>query len=158
MCIRQLGSIIGRGNIEKMEWIKNGMIIAGLVWNSILDLREKRVSLLVTVLYGLLGIGYQILQKEIGFWMIASFLPGLSALALAKLTREKIGYGDGFMLLALGCYIRLEEMAWVCMIAVCLAGLFALILLAFFHKKRDYAIPFVPFLLLGYVMETYLCG
>lgn len=141
-----------------MEIIKIGITISGLLWNSISDLKEKRISLLVTGFYALTGVGYQIINKQMGSWMVVSLLPGLLVLAFAKITREKIGYGDGFLLLSLGCYLNIEEMLLVCMIAVCLAGVIALILLVFFHKGRDYAIPFVPFLLCGYVMECFLCG
>lgn len=140
-----------------MEMLKIGITISGLLWNSISDLKEKRISLLVTGVYALIGVGYQIINKQMGSWMVVSLIPGLLVLAFAKLTREKIGYGDGFLLLSLGCYLNIEEMVLVCMIAVCLAGVIALILLVFFHKGRDYAIPFVPFLLCGYVMECFLC-
>ncbi len=141
-----------------METVKIGITISGLIWNSILDLREKKISLMVVIFYALIGMGYQIINKNLGFWIVAALIPGLLALAFAKLTREKIGYGDGLLLLALGCYLAIEELVLVCMIAVCLAGTVALILLLFFHKGRDYAIPFVPFLLCGYIMECFLCG
>ncbi len=141
-----------------MEMLKIGITISGLLWNSISDLKEKRISLLITGFYAVIGVGYQIINKQMGSWIIVSLIPGLLVLAFAKLTREKIGYGDGILLLSLGCYLNIEEMVLVCMIAVCLAGIIALILLVFFHKGRDYAIPFVPFLLCGYVMECFLCG
>lgn len=141
-----------------MEMLKIGITISGLLWNSISDLKEKRISLLITGFYAVIGIGYQIINKQMGSWIIVSLIPGLLVLTFAKVTREKIGYGDGILLLSLGCYLNIEEMVLVCMIAVCLAGIIALILLVFFHKGRDYAIPFVPFLLCGYVMECFLCG
>ena len=141
-----------------MDFIKIALAVSGLAINSILDLRRKRISLLVTIFYGLLGVGYQITNKEMGVWMMVSLLPGLLVLAFAKLSKEKIRYGDGLILLALGCYLNIEEMALVCMIAVCFAGILALILLVFFHKGRNYVIPFVPFLLCGYVLEVLLCG
>lgn len=141
-----------------MDFFKIALAVSGLAINSILDLRRKRISLLVTIFYGLLGVGYQIATDKIGGWMVVSLLPGLLALFLAKLTKEKIGYGDGFILLALGCYLNIEEMVLVSMVAVCFAGILALILLVFFHKNRDYAIPFVPFLLCGYVLEVLLWG
>ena len=86
-----------------MDFIKIALAVSGLAINSILDLRRKRISILVTIFYGLLGVGYQIITHKIGGWMIVSLLPGLLVLTFAKLTKENSGYGDDFILLPLGC-------------------------------------------------------
>jgi prepilin signal peptidase PulO-like enzyme (type II secretory pathway) len=65
------------------------------------------------------------------------------------MTGQKVGYGDGLLLLALGCYLVWEDMLLMCMAAVFCGGIWGLVLMIFFHKNKDYEIPFVPFLFLG---------
>ena len=66
---------------------------------------------------------------------------------LAWSTRESIGYGDGLVILCMGCFYALGEMMAIVMIAITMAGIAALGLLIFGHKNRKSEFPFVPFLL-----------
>lgn len=82
--------------------------------------------------------------------VVLRFVPGLVCLGLGWLTKEGIGYGDGLMLLCLGCFLSLQQLLSVCLSALTLAGIAAMLLLLVFHKGRKTEIPFVPFLLAGY--------
>lgn len=140
-----------------MEIIKLLLCTSGLVINTILDIKWKRISICTTIIYGIAGIVLQLIDQSLALSSVVALVPGLAALLLAKLTEEKIGYGDGIMLLAMGCNFSLSQLIYICMFGICMAGVFALILLIIFKKKKDYAIPFVPFLFWGYVLESCLC-
>lgn len=71
------------------------------------------------------------------FWMI-SFI-----------TREKVGYGDGWVLLMIGLFVGLIKCFLILMIGLILESVILLILLVFHKIRRDGEVPFVPFLLLG---------
>jgi leader peptidase (prepilin peptidase)/N-methyltransferase len=115
------------------------------------DLRRKEISLFPVMGMAVIGTACSLLG---GDWTDASvflrFLPGLLVLLLARLTGESIGYGDGWVLLALGCFLALEDLVSLCMAAISCAGIVALFLLLVLHRGRRAQIPFVPFLLLGY--------
>ena len=123
-----------------------------LLLNSWKDWKQKEILPVSVLLYGMLGIGYSLWQGrqilDFGIPVAISLL----LLVLSIWTREKIGLGDGLFLLALGCmndtgtYIRT---LWMGLLLA--AGYSAFLL--FRKKSRKIEIPFVPFVLLGYVGE-----
>ena len=82
---------------------------------------------------------------------IYAFIPGLICFLLGYWTKESIGYGDAGLLCALGMLYSFENIVFICMTAVVLAGITGLILLVVFHKNGKYEIPFVPFLWMGWL-------
>ncbi|MBB2184691.1 hypothetical protein H0486_17635 [Lachnospiraceae bacterium MD1] len=77
---------------------------------------------------------------------------GLSVVVLSKATGGKIGMGDGMLLcitgLGLGFWSNLELFA----IALILAAIVSIFLLMLRLADRKKSIPFIPFLLIGYVI------
>ncbi|MHB8129871.1 MAG: A24 family peptidase [Mobilitalea sp.] len=76
---------------------------------------------------------------------------GAGVIIISKATGGKIGMGDGFLLcvtgLGLGFWDNMELFA----IALFFAAVIAIVLLSFRLVDRKKSIPFVPFLLIGYV-------
>lgn len=77
---------------------------------------------------------------------------GLGVVLLSKATGGKIGMGDGILLcvtgLGLGFWINVEMFG----IALSLAAVISIILLILRRGDRKQSIPFVPFLMTGYVI------
>ena len=90
-------------------------------------------------------------------WFLG-LLPGIFMLILAWSTRESIGYGDGLVILGMGCFYALGEIMGIVMIAITIAGITALGLLVFGHKNRESEFPFVPFLLGAHLVMWGLQG
>lgn len=128
-----------------------GMNLFGLVGNGIWDLRTRRISIVITAIYAAGGLALQMYWKSLGLGTFMALIPGIVCLLLAWITRQQIGYGDGFVLLAMGCNLSLAQIGVSCFFAFAFAGAAALFLLTFGRKKRTYEMPFVPFLLLGYL-------
>lgn len=122
------------------------------------DLREKEIPVWVTILGGILGLILSVFEERTMLDMVYAFLPGIFCLFFAKISREAIGYGDGILLCGLGCMYSIEKLLSICMIASVLGGITALVLFIFFHKKGNYEIPFVPFLFLGWLVDTMMVG
>ena len=121
-----------------------------LLLNSWKDWTQKEILPVSVLLYGMLGIGYSLwLGRQIldlGIPVVISLL----FLVLSIWTKEKIGLGDGLFLLALGCMNDTETYIRTLWMGLLLAAGYSILLL--FHKKsRKTEIPFVPFVLLGYV-------
>src|SRR5690554_5930806 len=78
--------------------------------------------------------------------------PGIGVLILSKLTSGKIGMGDGLILgvtgIELGFWGNMELFA----LALLFAALFSIVLLILRRADRKKAIPFIPFILLAYIV------
>lgn len=83
-----------------------------------------------------LSIGAAVLPAAM-FWML-SFISG-----------EKVGYGDGWVLLMIGLFVGTIKCFLILMAGLILESVILLILLAFHKIRKDGEVPFVPFLLLG---------
>lgn len=125
---------------------------------AVCDSMEKQIPL-VLVWLGIIAAVVLHIQGMIlgGTWLTIalSVLPGTMFWMLSFVTGEKVGYGDGWMLVMIGLFVGL----WKCFL-ILLAGLVAesvvvLVLLAVKRISRDRQIPFAPFLLLG--MGVVLC-
>ena len=122
-----------------------------LLFSSFLDIRKREISIPVTLLFGLAGVVYSV---RTGRTMTDYLIPlGLGILILggSVLTRGQVGMGDGWMLLALGCMLRMECYIQMACIGMLLAAAYSGVLMLVFRKNRKTEIPLVPFLLLGYV-------
>lgn len=84
-----------------------------------------------------------------------SLVPGAAFFLLGFVTGEKVGYGDGWVLLMIGLFLDLPRCFCILLTGLLMESLAALILLAFRKVRRDKEIPFCPFLLLG--MGVLLC-
>ena len=84
-------------------------------------------------------------------WLAATFsaIPGAMFWILSCITGEKIGYGDGWVLIMIGLFTGLWKCFLILMIGLISSSLVALILLAVRRVSRNDRLPFAPFLLLG---------
>lgn len=122
-----------------------------LLFSSFLDIRKREISIPVTLLFGLAGVVYSV---RTGRTMTDYLIPlgiGILILGGSVLTRGQVGMGDGWMLLALGCMLRMECYIQMACIGMLLAAAYSGVLMLIFRKNRKTEIPLVPFLLLGYV-------
>lgn len=133
------------------------LVMAALIFNSYLDLRRREISLLAAGVIAAAGIVDMIAGREVGaLELMLGLLPGGLCFLLARLTNEGIGYGDAWMLLALGVVSGGEKMLLLSITAIMAAGICAAVLLIFFHKGAKYELPFVPFLLLGFIWVRWI--
>lgn len=84
-----------------------------------------------------------------------SLVPGAAFWLLSFVTREKVGYGDGWVLLMIGLFLDLPRCFLILLAGLLIESMAALVLLVFRKIRRDKEIPFCPFLLLG--MGVMLC-
>lgn len=122
-----------------------------LLFSSFLDIRKREISIPVTLLFGLAGVVYSV---RTGRTMTDYLIPlgiGILILVGSVLTRGQVGMGDGWMLLALGCMLRMECYIQMACIGMLFAAAYSGVLMLVFRKNRKTEIPLVPFLLLGYV-------
>lgn len=88
--------------------------------------------------------------------MALSMIPGAVFWALSLLTGEKVGYGDGWMLMMIGLFLGLERCFMILLVGLMLESAAVLVLLAVRKISTDKAVPFAPFLLLGMGVVVWL--
>ena len=77
---------------------------------SVEDCKEKRISLWKIRLYAVLILAYEIWYRagqgegwsKWMLWCLMGILPGTAMLVISRVSKETIGYGDGYLTLILG--------------------------------------------------------
>lgn len=80
---------------------------------------------------------------------ISGTIPGVLFLILSCMTREGIGYGDGWVVVLLGVVFGLWKTVCICMIALFGMACAAMIGMSFLHWDKKKRLAFVPFLAVG---------
>ena len=137
----------------------NLIINTFLLWGTCQDIRKKKIKTIYLIVGGILGLIFNMVKigtKTFLFkqWLIALF-PGAVFLIYAKITGEKIGFGDGMILLILGNFYYISEICIILEISLIFLILFSTILLCSRKVSVDYQIPFLPFL---WISHTLLWG
>ena len=150
--------------LQEVLSVENLICLAFLLGISVYDIYFHRISKAVLVLANLLAAFrtlYTLTMAEgkLGrademdlIWAAAGAGAGLLLLGVARLTGEAVGYGDGWLVMALGIYLGLWRFmevlafAWVLLadtLSVCLV-----------KKKwsRKAVLPMTPFLTAGFVI------
>lgn len=127
-----------------------------LLWGSIQDIKKRKISNVYLWTGGIVGFVFRIIDynhnlQAIIDWIL-TVVPGLLILLLSKKSKEKIGVGDGLVLLVLGNIMTFVEICILLQIAMCLLFIVALILWSSRKFPKDYPIPFLPFLWLSHLL------
>lgn len=124
-----------------------------LSFQGYLDFKYKEIPNWVSLLGGIIGIVFCIIEKRSVTDVLLACVPGMVLLLFSWITKEVIGYGDGIILIVMGIYLSASQVFLIGMLAFGLAGIVALILLVIFHKRGTEQIPFIPFLVVAYGLE-----
>lgn len=116
----------------------------------IFDLKKKEIPLGVSLLGGGAGIIFCIMERREMISVLVACLPGVLAMGFSWISKEKMGYGDGLVLIVVGMYLPIAQLLSIGLQAFMIAGVVALIMLVVFHKKGTYRLPFIPFLGIAY--------
>lgn len=119
---------------------------------AVFDGLERKVPLAVVWLGMLTAVCLRIggVMGETGMMTTAlSLLPGAGFFLLSFLTGEKVGYGDGWVLLMIGLFLGVYQCFLILLVGLMAESAVAIVLLVLRKIKRDREIPFLPFLLLG---------
>lgn len=119
-------------------------VLIHLIILSVEDIRNRQLSVLLILELGLGGLVYVLYgghRPEPGL--------GILLLAFGYGTKEKIGYGDGYLMLALGMWLSDAALLKIFFLGICMASLYGVCM-----QKRE--LPLVPFLTMAYMMEEWI--
>lgn len=139
--------------IGMLEIIKIIVMGVFLLIEGIRDLEKHKVSMITVVIAGVIGVILQFgIIQENGLEILGGILIGVVLLLLAKITREKIGYGDGWIFVVTGIYLGFHSNMYLLLLSLFLASLVSICLLVFKKVNRKTELPFVSFILPGYLL------
>lgn len=128
------------------------------------DIREKQISKKIVWCYLLLALlgsglegacrGISLTERLVGMAevLLPSVLPGFLSLFLSWSTREALGYGDSFLILGAGLALGFRDCMELLLWAFFFSALWSVWLMIRHRADRKQTIPFVPFLVLGWLM------
>lgn len=137
-------------NMEGMK-VEQIFVLAFLGINSWKDIRKREVSLLATGIFAVIGIINALWHGTICWEWIGAVGLGTALIALSVVSKGAVGMGDGLVLAALGTVLTFGELLGVFMMGLLCCSVWGIILLILPSTGKKTEIPFVPFLLLGYI-------
>ncbi len=138
--------------MDNISIIKIMVVVGVLVLCAYGDIREKKVSVYM-ILAGIGGtIILNILGKDISLVnaLLGAAL-GIVLIVVSKLTKGALGTGDAMLTVMIGLSIGLFNTMLALFYALLITSVVSVILLLLKRVKKQTAMPFVPFMLLGYL-------
>lgn len=134
----------------------NSIVIIYLLILSLEDIWRKELPLW-QICIGTLGAVMIAAMQWDGSWkavgdFFLSLAPAAALLGAAWVSEEQIGYGDGLLMFPLGILLGVQKALCVLLWALLLAAVYALFLVAVYSRRKHMSVPFVPFLLAGYLL------
>ena len=118
------------------------------------DIKTRRLSgkgiFLFAIVGGIISVlfpAYRIGQILLGMGI------GGGLLIMSLLSKGGIGVGDGIVVLISGIYLGVQENCFLLLLALLVSSLYSGILWIVKKGDRKQKIPFIPFLLVGYIMR-----
>ena len=134
------------------------MMFGMLTVCTIEDLKCRKIYIIPVILCGLAGMIMHLFCREISIYnILAGMLIGLLMLLLAKLSGGAIGTGDGIVLIVTGIFLGGWKNLSLLLLALVFSAVLSLLLLLLRKKKKTDSIPFIPCLLLAYLVVYLLC-
>ena len=129
------------------------LVIAGfLLVISVIDVKKKQLPIWLLIIMSLFVAVFRMGYIE-DTWgsTIGGIAMGAAFFVAGKLTKEAIGYGDSWIILLLGIVLGGMKIVEVVLTASFTASLFSIAYCIKKGWKKEYAIPFAPFLTMAYL-------
>ncbi len=119
---------------------------------SIQDIKKKTINIyLILTGFVMLLIG-MLWSGEYSFlYYFGGISLGLILLCISFITKDQVGTGDGLIVCITGLCLGFSRNAMLLVISLLGSAIFSIVLLTFKLAGRKKTIPFVPFLLFGYL-------
>lgn len=117
-----------------------------------LDLKYRHLNLVFLCISFTAGFALQSISGTLALWeLLAGAGLGAGFALISKASREAIGYGDSFCIAVCGAWLGFYENIFLLMCSFLILAVFAMAALTLRKLKVKETLPFVPFLLAGYI-------
>lgn len=135
-----------------LHYISRVLLLMILTAAALMDLRSMSLPVWFIASAGVCGLIFQIILGEIMWYeVLLGCLPGLMLAVVARLSGRSIGYGDAFMMVSCGFFVGIINAIWLLLISMSICALASICILIFLKMEGRTAIPFMPFMLSGYI-------
>lgn len=125
-----------------------------LLIEGVRDIKQKKISIISVMITSVLGIFLQIPNiADVWLSLTGGVIVGIIFLIISKLTKEKIGCGDGWVMLTAGICLGFRGVICLLSVSLFIASVFSIVLLLFKKVGRKTELPFVGFMIPGYVLS-----
>lgn len=138
------------------EGIRIGVMLLALCWIALQDIKRNSVGRmdLVVVSMTILAVGF---TERVDIRLRAGGLIfGLLVLCICKLSAEALGFADGILILIFGVSFGLFRVSFLCFVSFLFSAAGAGVLYLAGKVGKKSRIPFLPFLLAGYLVSLAL--
>lgn len=140
--------------MTKYDFIINIILTIYLLISTRSDIKTYTVSLRFSAIVAIILIIIRIILNMSDLPdILLSLLPGIILLTISLITRQSIGYGDGIVFMTTGAGVGSEYIVLLVFISFVLSSVYALFLITK-RKSGKTAIPFVPFILSGFILTN----
>ncbi len=141
---------------QMLELVEKTLLLVFLFIVANFDIKTKQVSTKLCVIFGIGALVILFISILNGieislFSSIGGMLIGILFIVVAKLSAGAIGAGDGMVMAVVGLYVGFERNLEILFIAFLASALVGIILWITRKKKRKETMPFLPFVLTGYL-------
>ncbi len=131
-----------------MKEIWTALILLG---GSVMDIRKKSVPVAYLIIAAAGSLVMTFLYFGEAGEILLGLIPGVVLLIAGKLS-DCVGMADGVMLLVLGAMYGLRDGGELMMYSMLLAAVASVLLIALRHAGKKDTLPFIPFLLAGFIL------
>ena len=117
------------------------------------DVRSGKISGKILALFAATGMVVHLLTGGGWHTFVMGILPGIVILLFGKISGEQIGYGDGAVILVTGLFLTGRENIGLFFTGLFLSAAFVIVLFFTGKLKKQMSLPFLPFLLAGFVLR-----
>ena len=131
--------------------LESAVLLGALGVHSIEDIRDKKITVTITLFFGIIGVILHLLLGRQGMnEMLFGALSGTVVLAAGRLLKGGIGTGDGIVFMLTGLYLGAERNVTLMVLSFFLAGIYGFYRMLIKGDAKNREMPFIPFLFLGY--------
>ena len=130
------------------------LLLGALAFGAYQDGREKEIHIMLPVLAGVVGVILFAVRPQFTVRELAGGVGiGFAMLLITWISQGQIGAGDGMMVAVCGIFLGFWKNLELFFTALLLVALAALCLIIIKKRRRDYRVPFLPFVLAAYLLQ-----
>ena len=122
-----------------------------LLGGSVMDIKDKSVPAGYLCIAAVGSVAMMLIYTAEGKEILLGIIPGAALLMIGRLS-GCAGEADGILLILVGAMYGLREGGELIMYALLTAAVVSIFLIAFRHAGRKDTLPFIPFILAGFLL------
>ncbi len=138
--------------MNQLQIVISIILFLWLLLCSMQDMKKKRINIYLILAGFLVVLISTVWNGEFNIlYHLGGMSLGLLLLCISFITKGQIGVGDGLIVCITGLCLGFSRNAMLLLISLFGSAIFSIVLLSFRLAGRKKTIPFVPFLLFGYM-------